>query len=176
MALSNNDLQNIEREQSGLLDVNATDYYFKNLRPELMKFNTTYHTDRELNRTITEVINHADTAVVNKNFQMLEESYANLLSCVQSKNYMISGPMRYGSDEEKKAVNELVNKFNDLSMILKYEKQPEKEEHEIKDRLNYQPPNGGNRGYNLDDLSNRGPKPNKERIPNPINQKEKYAF
>lgn len=176
MALTNNDVQNIQREQNGLLNVDAVKYYFEQLRPTLMKFNTTYHTDRELNRTIVEVINHADSAAANKNYSILAESYTNLLSCVQAKGYATSGPMRYGSDEEKKAVEELINKFNDLTMILKYEKDPKPKEHEIKERLNYQPPNGGNPGYNLDDLSNRGPKPNRERIPNPINEKPMHAY
>jgi hypothetical protein len=84
--------------------------------------------------------------------------------------------MRYGSDEEKKAVNSLIEKFNDFSVILKYEKEEDKEKPKLRDRLNYQPPNGGIMGYNLDDLSNRGPRENRERIPNPVVLQDKYAY
>ena len=177
MALSQEEARKLNQQQNGLLDVNAKQYYFDKLRPILLEFNKTYHTDRELNRTITEVINKADSAAVAEQYGLLGESYSSLLSCVQSKGYMTVGPMRYGSDEEKKAVNTLIEKFNDLSMILKYEKEPEPVEHKVKDRLNYQPPNGGNLGYNLDDISNRGPKPDyRERIPNETVIKEKYSY
>lgn len=176
MALSQNESKNIQREQSGLLDINANKYYFETLRPALIEFNKTYHTDRELNRTIVEVMNKADSAAMDQRINDLAESYENLLSCVNSKNYMISGPMRYGTEAEKSAVKDLVDKFNDLTMILKYEKPSVKENQPIKERLNYQPPNGGFMGYNLDDLSNRGPRQNKERIPNPTVLKEKYPY
>lgn len=176
MALTQEQVQNIKREQNGLLNVNAKDFYFDKVRPFLIEFNTTFHTDRELNRTVTEVINRADSAIMAKKYRLVEESYENLFSCINDPNYAISGPMRYGSDKEKEAVRDMIGFFNDLSMILKYEQDPEPEKHPIRERLNYQPPNGGNSGYNLDDLSNRGPKPNKDRIPNPQNIKKKYAY
>lgn len=176
MALNQDESKNIQREQNGLLNIDAVKYYFDNLRPALIDFNTNYHTDRELNRTIIEVMNRADSAAAEKRFRDLEESYENLFSGITDRNYMISGPMRYGSDTEKQAVASLIDKFNDFSMILKYEQPVAKEEHPIRERLNYQPPNGGNMGYNLDDLSNRGPKPNKDRLPNPTIVKEKYAY
>ena len=158
------------------MNIDAIKYYFDNLRPALLEFNKTYHTDRELNRTIVEVMNRADSAAVAKHYRDLEESYENLLAGVNNRNYMITGPMRNGSDEEKKAVTALIEKFNDLSMILKYEKEPEEAEHEVRERLNYQPPNGGYQGYNLDDTSNRGPKQTRERIPNPVNEEPKYSY
>ena len=178
MALTPNDVQELQKQQNGLLNIDAMKYYFENLRPALMKFNKTYHTDRELNRTIVEVMNHADSAAANKRIFQLAESYENLIAGITDPSYTKSGPMRYGSDEEKKAVSELIEKFNDLSMIIKYEKEPEPAKHEIKERLNYQPPNGGHQGYNLDDTSNRGPKPEnqKERIPNSNYPKPKYAY
>lgn len=177
MALTANDNERLQKQQNGLLDINSKDYWFDKLRPALLEFNKTYHTDRELNRTIVEVMNKVDSMICREEYMYIPDSYMNLLSCVQSKGYMISGPMRYGSDEEKKKVLELIDKFSDFSMILKYEKVPEEEEHEKKDRINYQPPNGGNMGFNLDDLSNRGPKPGlRERIPNMQNEKEKYAY
>jgi len=176
MALTEELNRQYQQQQNGLLNITAQEYYFKTLRPALVEFNKTYHTDRELNRTIVEVINHADSAAANKDYINLSESYINLLSGVQAKSYMISGPLRYGSDEEKKAVTELIAKFNDLSMILKYEKPEEKKKPEIRERLNYQPSNDGVGGYNLDDLSNRGPRENKERIPNQINEAPKYAY
>lgn len=176
MALTQEDNIQMQKQQSGILNIDAVKYYFDNLRPALEKFNQTYHTDRELNRTIIEVMNRADSAVTAKRYHDLEESYSNLLSGVQDRSYMTIGPMRYASDEEKKAVADLIEKFNDLSVILKYEKEPEQEERKIKERINYQPPNGGFEGYNLDDLSNRGPKPNKERIPNRANEAPKYSY
>ena len=176
MALTQEDTISLQKQQNGLLNIDAVKYYFENLRPSLMDFNKTYHTDRELNRTIVEVINRADSAAAAKKYNDLAESYINLLSGVNDRSYMTAGPMRYGSDEEKKAVNDLIDKFNDLSMILKYEKEPEPEEHKIRERLNYQAPNGDNNGYNLDDLSNRGPKPNKERLPNRTNEAPKHAY
>lgn len=176
MALTQEDNLNLQRQQNGLLNINAVSYYFDKLRPALLDFNKTYHTDRELNRTIVEVMNKADSAAAAKRYNELAESYINLLSGVQDRSYMTAGPMRYGSDAEKKAVADLIDKFNDLSMILKYEKEPEAEDHEVRDRINYQAPNGENKGYNLDDLSNRGPKPNKERIPNRINEEPKYPY
>ena len=176
MALTQEEAINLQKQQSGVLNIDAVKYYFEKLRPALMEFNKTYHTDRELNRTIVEVINRADSAAAEKRYIDLAESYTNLLSGVQDRSYMTAGPMRYGSEDEKKAVNALIDKFNDLSMILKYEKEPEPTEHKIRERLNYQSPNGGNMGYNLDDLSNRGPKPNKDRLPNKINEQPKYAY
>ncbi len=176
MALKQEDTNQLQKQQSGVLNITAVKYYFDNLRPALEKFNKTYHTDRELNRTIVEVMNKADSAATAQRFHDLEESYASLLSGVQDRSYMTAGPMRYGSDEEKKAVVELIEKFNDLSVILKYEKEPEQAERKAKERVNYQPPNGGFEGYNLDDLSNRGPKQNRERIPNQVVIKDKYAY
>lgn len=176
MALTQEDNINYQKQNNGLLDINAREYYFNKLKPALLNFNKTYHSDRELNRTIGEVINRADTAVVNGKYRDLEESYANLLSGVQDHSYFTAGPMRYGTDEEKQAVKDLISKFNDLSMILKYEQDEIPEEHLIRERLNYQPPNGGNMGYNLDDISNRGPRPNKERIPNSAVVEEKYSY
>ena len=176
MPLTQEDNINIQKQQSGLLNVNAMKYYFETLRPTFLEFNKTYHTDRELNRTIVEVMNRADSAIVDKRFRDLEDSYANLLSGIQDRSYMTAGPMRYGSDAEKKSVVNLIEKLNDFSLILKYEQDPEKEKKPIKDRINYQPPNGGIMGYNLDDISNRGPKPNRERIPNPSVPKDKYAY
>lgn len=176
MALTPEQSQNMQKDQSGLLNVTAKKYYEETLRPTFIKFNTTYHTDRELNRTITEVINRADSAICDGRYRDVEESYENMFSCINSKNYAISGPMRYGSDEEKKAVADLIEKISDFSMILKYEKDKEPEKHPIKERMNYQPPNGGFQGYNLDDISNRGHKENRERIPNPSNVKPKYAY
>lgn len=176
MALTQEDNIQLQKQQNGVLNINAVKYYFDHLRPALQKFNKTYHTDRELNRTIVEVMNRADSAATEKRYHDLEESYANLVEGIQDKSYMTAGPMRYGSEEEKKAVVELIEKFSDLSVILKYEHEPVEEKHEIKERLNYQPPNGGIEGYNLDDLSNRGPKPNRERIPNQSVIKDKYAY
>lgn len=176
MALTQEENIQMQKQQNGVLDIDANKYYFETLRPALYKFNRTYHTDRELNRTIVEVINKVDSAITRKDYIDVQDSYINLLSGVQDRSYFTAGPMRYGSDEEKKAVNDLITKFNDLSVILKYEQPPKKEEHKVKERLNYQPPNGGNMGYNLDDLSNRGPKTNRERIPNVNYPNDKYAY
>ena len=176
MALTQEDNIQIQKQQNGLLNIDAVKYYFENLRPALESFNKTYHTDRELNRTIVEVINKADSAATEKRYRDLEDAYANMLAGVRDKSYMTAGPMRYGSDAEKQAVIELIEKLSDLSVILKYEREPQKEEHNIRERLNYQPPNGDIGGYNLDDLSNRGPKENRERIPNPSVLKDKYAY
>lgn len=176
MALTQEDNIQMQKQQNGVLNINAVKYYFDHLRPALEEFNKKYHTDRELNRTIVEVMNRADSAATARRYRDLEESYANLIEGVQDQSYMTAGPMRYGSDEEKRAVQELIEKFSDLSVILKYEHEPDEEEHKVKERLNYQPPNGGIGGYNLDDLSNRGPKTNRERIPNPSVLKDKYAY
>lgn len=176
MALTQEDNVKMQKEQSGVMNIDAVKFYFDKLRPALEAFNKIYHTDRELNRTIVEVMNRADGAATAKRYHDLEESYANLLSCVQDRSYMTAGPMRYGTETEKKAVADLIEKFNDLSVILKYEKEPDEPAHKVRDRLNYQPPNGGFGGYNLDDLSNRGPKENRERIPNPNVVKDKYAY
>lgn len=175
MALSSPlDQQIVQTQNSNLLEIGAVKYYFETLRPALVFFNQKYRTDRELNRTIVEVLNHADGAVYEKRFNDLEDACANLLAGINDKNYMTIGPMRYGSDEEKKAVQDLNEKFNDLSLIIKYEHAPEQKKPEIRERLNYRPPNGGYPGINLDDLSNRGPKPNKERIPN--RESPKFAY
>lgn len=170
--------QTLLNNPGNLLEIGAVKYYFDKLRPELVSFNKTYHTDRELNRTIVEVMNKMDSAATDKRFEDMKDSYSNLLSGVNNRTYFISGPMRYGSDMEKQAVTNLIDKFNDLSMILQYEKESEKVKPEIKERINYHEPdpNGNTNGYNLDDLSNRGPKENRERIPNPNVIKDKYAY
>jgi hypothetical protein len=174
--LTQEDHIKLEQQQTGLLEIDANKFYFDKLRPFLQEFNKTYHTDRELNRTIVEVINKVDSALTDKRYRDVEDAYSSLLGGIQNRNYTISGPMRYGSDEEKKAVNSLIEKFNDFSVILKYEKEEDKEKPKLRDRLNYQPPNGGIMGYNLDDLSNRGPRENRERIPNPVVLQDKYAY
>jgi hypothetical protein len=176
MPMTSEDHEKSQKELNNVLNISADKYYFDKVRVKLIEFNKTYHTDRELNRTITEVINRADSAAVAKNYTDLEESYQNMFSCITSKGYDTIGPMRYGSEKEKDAVKEIISMINDLTMILRYEKEPEKEEHKIRERLNYREPNGNNPGYNLDDLSNRGPKPNKERIPNSLNEEPKYAY
>jgi len=176
MALTQQDNIDIQRQQNSVLNINAVTYYFEKLRPALMDFNKTYHTDRELNRTIIEVMNRADSAAARNQYSLLAESYVNLLSNIQDRSYFTQESIRFAPEEEKEAIKDLIVKFNDLSMILKYEKEEEPEEPKIRERLNYNPPNGGYQGYNLDDISNRGPKPNKERIPNPVNEDVKYAY
>ena len=177
MALTQEDQYTLNNNGS-LLEIGAEDFYFKKLRPDLIKFNETYHTDRELNRTIGEVINKVDSAIIDKRFSDVSEAYSNLLEGINDKNYTISGPMRYGTEEEKQAIRDINGKFSDFSMILEYEKEPEKVKPPIRERLNYREPdpNGNSNGYNLDDLSNRGPKENKERIPNPSVLEKKYAY
>ena len=175
------DQQQYRRAQGGLLDVTAKDYYYKTLRPFLLEFNKNYHTDRELNRTIVEVMNHADTAASHEKYEDLLDSYSNMFKMITDKYYFV-GPMKNGTEIEKTAVSELIQKLSDLTTILRYEKEPEVKNHEKKERLNYREPqltpNGVIPGYNLDDTSNRGPKgPLKERIPTPIiGDKQKLAY
>ncbi len=176
MPIANEDQEKVQREMNNVLNISADKYYFEKLRVKLLEFNKQYHTDRELNRTILEVINKADSAAASKRFEDLEDSYQNMFSCISAKGYDTVGPMRYGSKEEKDAVKEIISMINDLTMILRYEKDPEPEVHKIKDRLNYREPNGNIPGINLDDLSNRGPKPNRDRLPNSLNEETKYAY
>lgn len=161
------------------LEIGANEYWFDKLRPVLIDFNSKFHTDLELNRTIHETINHCDGMVAREKWSKVPDTYDSLLAVIRQPQYTISGPLRYGSDEEKKALTDIIDKFNNFSMILKYEpadKKPKKAEN--RERLNYKPPYGGQQGYNLDDTSNLGPRPPKadDRIPNPVIPEPKYNF
>lgn len=161
---------NQQMSSSSPLELKAYDYWFDNLRPVLKNFNLNYHTDRELNRTIVEIINHMDSIIAANKYSQIPDIYAPLLEEVNDRYYFTEGPIKNGSDEEKNKVKELIEKFNDFSLILQYEKDPESEKKEFQ-RLNYDE----DRHINLDDISNRGPKENKPRIPNGI-PKQKYNY
>lgn len=175
---------------NNLLEVTANDYWFKTLRPLLDDFNGNYHTDIDFNKTISEVINHCSAYIANEQYSEARSYYQPMMNVITSPDYL-KKKMLYASQEEKEAVVEIINKFQDFELILQYEKDKTKEKPENKERLSYSPPDpsGDKMGYNTDDLSNRlykqlrdtvtnepkQPEGTKQRIPNKLYDK-KYNF
>lgn len=166
-------------EEKSLLDISAEEFWYKTLVPAINDFNTNYHSDINLNKTLKGIVNKGSSFIVREKYLDLQELFDPLFFVIESSNFGKVGDFKNAEKDEREALVELVNKINDLKLILEYEKPHEKEAPEIRERLNYEPPNGVVAGHNTDDLSNRlyyqkELKP-KQRIPN-VTADKKYNF
>ena len=186
--------QSIEKEDRGILDITAYDYYFDKIRPEIVDFNKNYHSDLELNTCFLEIMNHADGFMAKKRYTEFLEAFSPMIITTEAKDYY-KKHMSDATDEEKKALENIKEKYENIRLIIMSDTKPERiltpekdmerrreanKKREEEQRLNYQPPNGDNQGYNKDILSNRHynrkPKTSEElaeekRIPNINNKK-----
>jgi len=170
MAITNETYDTVAKEAKGYLEVSASDFYFNKVRPFMKDMLLTCKTDGELIRTLEKVINAADSFCVKKDYESMMESFRTLERAITDKNYF-NGVMRKAPEAEREKVRELITKITDLRMIAKCERPHQPEEKKVKERLNYNAPNGHspvgeNKDYlthNMKKLSEVSPK---TRIPN----------
>lgn len=170
MAITNQAYNELQKESKGYLDINASDFYFNNIRPFMQNMLLKCRTDGELIRTLEKVVNAADSFCIKKDYQSVADSFDTLEIAITDANYF-NGVMRKAPEAEKEMVRELISKISDLRMIIKCEQPYVPEEKQTRDRLNYEPsrgnsPIGENKDYdihNMKILTNPNPK---QRIPN----------
>lgn len=150
-----------ERVSSNPLQIMPEDFYYDTLRVDLMNVLAKVEFDVVLKLTVEEVINKADGASVNKNYEQLAEDLQPLATALLSKNYQRSDEFIRADEEEKTIVRKLTKDVQDLLTIIKCTKEPEKEEKKLsRQRLNYDETKKENIVINSDSVLQR------ERIPN----------
>ena len=152
-------------KKSSPLDINANEYYFKNLRPYMEDLLIRSKTDGELTRSITKIINTVDSKIIVNDFDAIEEDLIPTLKVLTDESYFVNGPLRRATEEEKNMVRTLRDKLNDFRLILKAEERVPKEEKPKRERLNYDASIDGGKGGNLDYQEHNMSKLN-EPIPN----------
>lgn len=157
-------------QKSSPLDINANEYYFKNLRPYMEDMLFHCKTDGELIRSITKIINTTDSKIIVNDFDAVAEDIVPTLRVLKDDSYFVSGPLRKATEEEKQTVRKFKEKLNDFMLILKAEERIPKEESVKRERLNYDASIdggiGGNADYQEHNMSKLNePHPKKE-IPN----------
>ena len=170
MAITENDYENLQKQQKGLLDIDTQEFYFGNIRPFMKDMLLTCKTDKELLRTIEKVINASDSFCNDKNYEALNESFDILDTAITDANYF-NGVMKKAPEEEKNKVRELIDKIADLRMIIKCEQPVVPEKPKIRNRLNYKEPtnlspNGENKDFSTHNMHNLNTPILKNRIPN----------
>lgn len=150
-----------ERVSSNPLQIMPEDFYYDTLRVDLMNVLAKVEFDVVLKLTVEEVINKADGASVNKNYEQLAEDLQPLATALLSKNYQRSDEFIRADEEEKTIVRKLTKDVQDLLTIIKCTKEPEKEEKKLsRQRLNYDETKKENIVVDSDSVLQR------ERIPN----------
>lgn len=170
MAITENDYENLQKQQKGLLDIDTQGFYFDNIRPFMKDMLLTCKTDKELLRTIEKVINASDSFCNDKNYEALNESFDILDTAITDANYF-NGVMKKAPEEEKNKVRKLIDKIADLRMIIKCEQPVVPEEPKIRNRLNYKEPtnlspNGENEDFSTHNMHVLNTPILKNRIPN----------
>lgn len=170
MAITSQDYSELQKDNKGLLDISAGDFYFGKVRPFMNEMLLKCKTDGELIRTLEKVINAADPLCNKSDYQSFIEEFDTLEVAITDKNYF-NGVMKKAPETEKEMVRELITKITDLRMLVKCEQPYMPNEKSVKERLNYNPPVGnspvGENGdyitHNMKKLSEPNPK---NRIPN----------
>lgn len=171
MAISTNDYNDLQREDKGLLEISANDFYFDKVRPHMEDILLTCKDDPELIRTLEKIINAGDSYCVRKEYDLLLTSFDAYTKVVSGPNYF-SRIIKNATEENKNKIRALTVLFSDLTMIIKCEKPAEFVETEAPERLDYNSPIGGIKGdgynnghaeHNMKKLSEPNPK---QRIPN----------
>ena len=170
MAITENDYENLQKQQKGLLDIDTQGFYFDNIRPFMKDMLLTCKTDKELLRTIEKVINASDSFCNDKNYEALNESFDILDTAITDANYF-NGVMKKAPEEEKNKVRELIDKIADLRMIIKCEQPVVPEEPKIRNGWNYKEPtnlaaNGENEDFSTHNMHTLNTPILKNRIPN----------
>lgn len=166
MAITQQQQNEVQKEQKGLLEINTKDFYFNKMRPFLNDILLKCKTDGELIRTIEKVINAADSFCIKEDYENFIASFDTLEIGITDRNYF-NGVMKKAPEEERQMVRDLIEKIKDLRMIVKCEKPSEPKVKKTKDRLNYDPsPIGENKDFGKHNMQKLN-KPNPtERIPN----------
>lgn len=164
--ISQNDYNVDLRGQKDLLAINYEEYYFNKMRPFLNDMLLKCKTDHELLRTIEKAMNAADSFCIAKDLDGLRDAFETLNIAITNKNYFNSVLMQKASEEEREMVRQLIDKIQDLWLIIKCEEKPAPKEKVIKDRLDYDSPNGENMGYSIHNMKNLTIPTPKKRIPN----------
>ena len=171
MALSANDYNEIQKEDKGLLDISASEFYFDKVRPHIQDILLTCKTDPELIRTLDKAINAGDSFCARKEYGLLVESFEAFNKVAGNQKYF-SGIIKQASEEEKNKIRKLTELVNDLRIIVQCEKPAQPKEVEAKDRIDYNSPigeikgEGYNKGHLEHNITNLSKPIPKDRIPN----------
>ena len=123
---------------SNPLNIMPEDFYANKLRKDFIEVLTNVEFDPVLVSTVEEVMNKADGYSVNQMYEMLEDSLQPLATALLSRNYQKTNEFIRADEEEKVIVRKLIADIQDLLMIIKCTKEPEKEEKQLsRERLNY---------------------------------------
>lgn len=165
MAITEAQLNERERESKNLLEVDTHVYYFNKLRPLMVDIMIHCKTDLELLRTIDKAMNAADSLCIRKEYKELGEALVVLNTGITDKNYF-NGIMSKAPEKEKEMVRDLIQKIQDLQLIIKCEPEVPKEDKKQKDRLDYNSPNGENNAYYTHNMAILTKPVEQTRIPN----------
>lgn len=147
--------QAMDQKKGGILDVNSSEFYWDKLRPLMESYNKTYSSDPELNKTFERMMNMADSAMQNKDFNLVTESVGVFNKVVSDKTYM-SRHMKTATDEEKQAITDILKKVSDLMLIMQSEgNPPQKKDKSIKERVAYIPSEDNYFGGENEDFKRR---------------------
>ena len=141
MAITPQAYNELQKETKGNLDIIASDFYFKNIRPFMQTMLLQCKTDGELIRTLEKTMNAADSFCIIKDYESVAESFDTLSVAITDRNYF-NGVMKKAPEAEREMVRTLIAKIADLRMIIKCEPPYTPKEKKIKDRLNYDAPRG----------------------------------
>lgn len=123
---------------SNPLNIMPEDFYANTLRNDFIQVLSNIEFDPVLVSTVEEVMNKADGYSVTQMYELLEESLQPLAIALLSKNYQKTNEFIRADEEEKAIVRKLIVDIQDLLMIIKCTKEPEKEDKQLsRERLNY---------------------------------------
>ena len=127
-----------EKISNNQLSIMPEDFYYNTLRKDFIEVLSKVKFDPVLILTVEETMNKADSSSVNKEYMQLTEDLNSLATALLSKSYQKSDSFIRADDEEKAIVRKLTKDVQDLIVIAKCTKEPEKEEKMLsRKRLNY---------------------------------------
>lgn len=134
-----------KREDKGLLEISANDFYFDKVRPHMEDILLTCKDDPELIRTLEKIINAEIHIVFVKNMICCWHHLTHTRKLYPALIiFLVLLKMRPKKNKNK--IRALTVLFSDLTMIIKCEKPAEFIEAEAPERLDYNSPIGGIKG------------------------------
>lgn len=120
------------------LNIMPEDFYANTLRNDFNEVLSKIKFDPILVSTVEETMNKADGYSVNQMYDLLADCLEPLAIALLSKNYQKTNEFIRADEEEKTIVRKLAKDIQDILMIIKCTKQPEKQEKQLsRQRLNY---------------------------------------
>ena len=128
----------IASENQNPLSIMPEDFYHDTLRKDFIDILTKVKFDPVLTATVEKTMNKADGSSVNKLYTQLQEDLQPLATALLGKTYQKSDDFIRADEEEKVIVRKLTKNIQDLLMIIKCTKEPDKTEETFsRERLNY---------------------------------------